>query len=178
MRDSGFSIVDRARLATPYADGPPPVRMGAEHVLPFAGLSGIRFAPDRIVDAGSYESGGGGMACTAPDFLRFLEAIRTRGLPGLKPGAAEAMMRNQTGPHTLITHGPGWGFGFGGGVLLDPIAANSPLPAGTWSWGGVYGHSWAVDPAQGVSVVLMTNTAVEGMNGPLSQDLIAAAMSA
>jgi CubicO group peptidase (beta-lactamase class C family) len=42
-------------------------------------------------------------------------------------------------------------------------------------WGGVYGHSWFVDPASETSFVLMTNTSTEGMSGRLSQELMAAA---
>jgi CubicO group peptidase (beta-lactamase class C family) len=37
---------------------------------------------------------------------------------------------------------------------------------GTWSWGGVWGHSWFVDPAHDLTVALLTNTAIEGMLGP------------
>jgi len=49
-------------------------------------------------------------------------------------------------------------------VLRDPAAAQSPESPGTWRWGGAYGHSWFVDPAQGLSVVALTNTALEGMS--------------
>lgn len=177
MDDSGFAITDRARLATHYADGPPPVAMGDNFVLPFAELAGIRFTPGRIFDQTSFPSGGGGMACSAPDLLTFLEAIRAGGAPIVKPETAKAMMTNQTGSHNLPLNGPGWGFGYGGAVLLDPTPTASRLPVGTWTWGGVYGHSWAVDPASETSVVLMTNTSVEGMAGPLSVDLIAAALA-
>lgn len=173
MADTGFSVTDRARLATAYADGPPPQPMGESHVVPFAGLSGIRFAPDRIFDPGSFPSGGAGMACTATDFLTFLEAIRSGGGGVVSAETAQAMMTNQTGGHAIVTSGPGWGFGFGGAVLLDPAASGSPLPAGAWMWGGVYGHSWFVDPASRTSVVLMTNTSTEGMSGRLSQELFA-----
>lgn len=177
MSDSGFTVVDPSRLATPYADGRPPVRMGKTHVLPFAGLSGIRFGPDRIFDQTSFVSGGGGMACTAPDFLAFLEAIGTGGGAVVTTGTARKMMKNQTGSHLIVIRGPGWGFGFGGAALTDPTVAGLKLPGGLWSWGGVYGHSWAVDPEREVSYVLMTNTAVEGMNGQLSMELMAAAMA-
>tara|TARA_R110000824_G_scaffold155226_6_gene327784 strand:+ start:75547 stop:76698 length:1152 start_codon:yes stop_codon:yes gene_type:complete len=177
MDDSGFTVTDRARLATHYADGPPPVPMGDNFTFPFADLSGIRFTPGRIFDQTSFPSGGGGMACTAPDLLTFLEAIRTGGAPIVKPETATAMMTNQTGAHELLLTGPGWGFGFGGSVLRDPTPTASRLPVGTWTWGGVYGHSWAVDPATETSFVLMTNTTVEGMAGPLSVDLMAAALA-
>ncbi|TAL29916.1 MAG: class A beta-lactamase-related serine hydrolase [Phenylobacterium sp.] len=175
MADTGFSVSDKARLACPYADGPPPQPMGATHTVPFAELSGIKFAPDRIFTPGSFPSGGAGMVCSAPDFLTFLEAIRTGGGGVVGPETASAMMTNQTGSHAIVTSGPGWGFGFGGAVMLDPAASGSPLPAGAWMWGGVYGHSWFVDPAGRKSVVLMTNTSTEGMSGRLSQEVFAAA---
>ena len=60
---------------------------------------------------------------------------------------------------------PGWGFGFGGSVLADPAAAGSPQSRGTWQWGGVYGHSWFVDPQRQLTVIALTNTALEGMIG-------------
>jgi len=172
MADTGFHVADRARLATPYADGPPPIPMGEAYVAPFAELSGIRFAPDRIFAPGSFPSGGAGMACSAPDFITFLEAIRTGGGPVVSPETAQAMRTNQTGGHAIVTSGPGWGFGFGGAVMLDPTPSGSPLPAGAWMWGGVYGHSWFV--AGDTSFVLMTNTSTEGMSGRLSQEMFAA----
>jgi CubicO group peptidase (beta-lactamase class C family) len=174
MSDTGFFVADRGRLATPYADGPPPVPMGETYVVPFAELSGIRFAPDRIFDPGSFPSGGAGAACSAPDFITFLEAIRTGGGGVVSPEMAAQMMTNQTGSHAIVTSGPGWGFGFGGAVMVDSAAAASPLPDGAWMWGGVYGHSWFVDPSRELSYVLMTNTSTEGMSGPLSQDMMAA----
>ena len=174
MADTGFTVSDSRRLAKAYADGPPPVLMGETHIVPFAELSGIRFAPDRIFDKRSFPSGGAGMACSAPDFLRFLETVRSGGAPVVSEATARSMMTNQTGSHAIVTSGPGWGFGFGGAVMLDPAASGSPLPAGSWMWGGVYGHSWFVDPASATSYVLMTNTSTEGMSGQLSQDLMAA----
>jgi CubicO group peptidase (beta-lactamase class C family) len=176
MTDTGFHIADRARLAGAYADGAPPVPMGETYTVPFAELSGIKFAPDRIFDPGSFPSGGAGAACTAPDFLVFLEAIRTGGRPVVKQATASAMMTNQTGGHLIVTSGPGVGFGFGGAVITDASVAASPLPQGSWLWGGVYGHSWFVDPASDLSYVLMTNTSTEGMSGQLSQDLMVATL--
>ena len=84
-------------------------------------------------------------------------------------------MTNQTGGHLIVTSGPGVGFGFGGAVITNATVAASPLPNGAWMWGGVYGHSWFVDPERELSFVLMTNTSTEGMSGQLSQELMAAA---
>ena len=57
------------------------------------------------------------------------------------------------------------GFGFGAAILKDPIAAQTPKSVGTYSWGGVYGHSWFVDPQLELRVVGLTNTTVEEMAG-------------
>ena len=82
-----------------------------------------------------------------------------------------AMMRNQVGDLPVSARGPGWGFGFGAAVLKDPEQAGSPQSAGAWGWGGVYGHSWFIDPAQRLTVVGLTNTAIEGMAGRFPTDL-------
>ena len=63
--------------------------------------------------------------------------------------------------------GPGWEFGFGGAVLIDPKAAGTPQAPGTLQWNGAYGHKWFIDPANALTVVALTNTAFEGMIGPL-----------
>ena len=94
--------------------------------------------------------------------LRFAEAIRTGGAPILKPETARAMTRSQTGDLRVI-EGPGWGFGLGVGVMVDPVASGKPLGAGTWSWGGVYGTYFWVDPEARLTVIVMTNSAGEGL---------------
>jgi len=174
MADTGFVVTDPSRLAVPYADGAPPTPMGEACTVPFFGLSGIRFAPGRAFDLKSFPSGGAGMVGTAREFLSFLEAIRTGGGGVVSGDAARQMMSNQTGELPIVTNGPGWGFGFGGAVHLDPAASASVHSKGVWLWGGVYGHSWFVDPTRSLSVVIMTNTAIEGMTGAFSADVTAA----
>ena len=174
MADTGFAVTDPSRLAVPYADGTPPVPMGEACTVPFFDLSGIRFAPGRAFDLTSFPSGGAGMVGTAREFLAFLEAIRTGGGGVIGPETARQMMSNQTGDLAIVTNGPGWGFGFGGAVHLDPALSGSVHSKGVWLWGGVYGHSWFVDPARALSVVVMTNTAIEGMTGAFAIDVAAA----
>ncbi|MGO1076643.1 serine hydrolase domain-containing protein [Inquilinus sp. CA228] len=175
LQDTGFFPPDRSRLASAYADAvPEPLRMGDSYVIPapqpFAGLS---FAPDRIFDPASYPSGGAGMAGTAGDFLVFLEALRQGGAPILRPETVQAMATGQI-PGLAMPESPGTTFGYGFALVTDPAAAGVPMTAGTWRWGGVYGHSWFVDPARRLSVVGLTNTAFEGMNGRFVADLRAA----
>ncbi|BCL74490.1 esterase [Jeongeupia sp. HS-3] len=176
MHDTAFSVRDRSRLATAYADatpaGSPPVRMGEHTIVPFIdpALAGIAFAPGRVFDPASFPSGGGGMVGGATDFLRFLESIRNdNGV--ISPPMSQALRSNQTGDLLIDVRGPGWGFGYGGAVLLDPAAAASPQSPGTWQWGGAYGHSWFVDPLERLSVIALTNTAVEGTAGRFATDI-------
>ncbi|HKX31388.1 MAG TPA: serine hydrolase domain-containing protein [Blastocatellia bacterium] len=172
LKDTDFTARDTRRLAAAYADGPgQAIRMGDPHTVPFLDGAGIVFAPSRVFDPSSFPSGGTGLVGTAPDFLRFLETIRGGGSPLVRPETAAAMMSNQVGELPVNSRGPGWGFGFGAAVLKDPELAGSPHSAGTWGWGGVYGHSWFVDPARSLTVVGLTNTAIEGMAGQFPNDL-------
>jgi CubicO group peptidase (beta-lactamase class C family) len=170
IRDSRFTVVDPKRLVVPYVDGRPPQKMRDPHIVPFyPSAEGISYSPARVFDERSFPSGGTGMVGTAPDMLKFLECIRTGGAPILPREMAESMLQNQIG--NFDTGLPGWGFGFGGAVLLDPARSQTPQSVGTWMWGGVYGHSWFVDPSRELTVVLVTNTALEGMIGKLTIDV-------
>jgi len=163
MRDTAFGVRDRARLVTPYADGPgKAVAMGEHHLVPF-GDGAISFTPGRTFDAASFASGGTGMNGTAGDVMKLLEALRSGGGMVIRPETATAMRTDAIGG--LETTMPGWGWGLGFGVLRDPVAANTPQIVGTWRWGGVYGHSWFVDPTLDLTVVALTNTAIAGMMG-------------
>jgi CubicO group peptidase (beta-lactamase class C family) len=164
MQHTSFEAPKDQALATPYADGTPPVRMGDPHIVPFFGLSGLRFSPSRALEPRSFPSAGGGMNGTADEVARLLELVRSGGGGLLAPETTRAMMSNQTGSLPVVS-GPGWGFGFGGAVLVDSVAANTPQSPGTWQWGGVWGHSWFVDPVKRLVVVGLTNTAIEGMMG-------------
>lgn len=90
------------------------------------------------------------------------------GMDGSGISLAENLRRIASVP---LLYAPGFGFGLGFSVLRDPALAASPESAGTWRWGGAYGHSWFVDRAQGLSVVAFTNTLYEGMSGRFVNDL-------
>jgi CubicO group peptidase (beta-lactamase class C family) len=171
MADTGFSVVDPDRLATAYADAPGspdgPARMGERHEIPFA-FSPLKYAPGRNLHPAAFPSAGAGAAGTADDYLTFLEALRQGGGAALKPESAALIAANAIGDLPVVLMGPGYGFSLGAGMLLDPAAAGTPQSAGTWSWGGVYGASWFVDPARATTVVILTNTAIEGMAGALT----------
>ena len=163
MTDTSFAARDLKRLATAYGDGPElPIRMGKQHNVPF-GEGAVSFAPDRMLDPKSYASGGAGLIGTAADFLRFLEALRTRKIPGLSAESFNRLTNIETAD--LETLQPGWGWSLGWSILKNPMPTMTPQNPGTWRWGGVYGNSWFVDPAKRLSVVTLTNTAYAGMLG-------------
>lgn len=170
LSDTAFTVVDRDRLAAAYVDGTPePKRMGeTEKIWALDGF--VTFAPDRIFNLDSYHSGGGGMAGTAGDVLTILETIRKGGAPLLSEETVKEMTTNQVGTLLEPTR-PGFGFGFGWAVILDPQAAGLPVSPGSLQWGGVYGHHWFIDPVRNVTAVGLTNTTLEGMWGQFTLDL-------
>ena len=176
LTDTAFEVRDAARLAVPYVDGVPrPTRMVDDEVVPvpFTPGTGIVFTPSRAFDTTSFPSGGSGMVGSAPEVLRFFEDLRSGGDPIVSDASAAQMRRNQNATLPGDAQGPmpGWGFGFGGAVLVDPSAASTPQSPGTWQWGGVYGHSWFVDPQRRLTVVALTNTALEGLYGRFPIDV-------
>ena len=156
MKDTGF-VVERARadrVAKAYFDAPSgPAPMADPQVLPFGTMT-LEYSPARAFDAKAYPSAGAGMIGSAPDVLRLLESLRKKG---------GEIFRNQIAG--LPGMQPGVGFGFGGALVVDAAAAKTPQSVGTMYWGGVYGHSWFVDPVKKITVVALTNTAPDGMAG-------------
>ena len=102
-------------------------------------------------------SGGAGIVSTARDYARFLEMIRNRGeLDGvriLSPRTVELMTSNQSG--TLFSqNGMGFGLGF---EIVERLGAKGMYSVGSFGWGGAYGSSYTVDPAERLVVVFMIN---------------------
>lgn len=172
MRDACFHVTDPSRLAVPYADGETrPQRMPDPWVAGEDAAWRTVFSPSRIFNAKAFQSGGAGMAGTAHDLLKLLEVLRTGGAPLLKPETAVAALANQIGD---LEGEPGARFGFLGALIVDPEAAATALPRGAIQWGGVYGNTWFIDPAEKLTVVSLTNNAVEGCTGAYPEILRAA----
>lgn len=162
MTETAFVAVDPARLATAYRDGSDRAELLEEGgMIPI----GVGVSPARALDPAAWPAGGAGMTGTARDYLRFLEAIRQGGEPILSAESVHLLTTHQIGELRALSEGPGWGHGLGAAVLVDPEAAGSPQNAGTWQWGGVLGTHWFVDPAENLTVLVMTNTSVAGVIG-------------
>lgn len=172
LRETGFFVANLGRLAKPYADGTPPTPMTDPQVIVNDRNENLTFSPSRIFSDRAFQSGGAGMAGTPEDVARFLEAMRTGGGGAVKPETVALAFCNRIG--AVHRDDAGQRFGYLGAVIDDPAAANSPSGVGTVNWGGVYGHSWLVDPANALTIVSMSNTALEGCTGQYPKDLIRA----
>ncbi|MCP1104110.1 beta-lactamase family protein [Serratia nevei] len=173
LGNTAFYATDAANLATPYYNTPQgPQRMyeSVRVALPEGMGAEVEFSPARAFDAAAFPSGGAGMVGDADDVLRLVEVLRTGGQGILQPETVALLHSPHVGAEAQ-TQGPGWGWGFCGALLVDAEAADTPQHAGTQAWGGVYGHSWFFDPQAQLSVVVLTNTAFEGMCGHYPQQI-------
>jgi CubicO group peptidase (beta-lactamase class C family) len=175
--EAGFSIPAPALLAANYAsDSTPPRRMeGLTRVSnPLRSDQNYRFLPERMFAADAFPSGGAGMAGTAAAALAVLEALRAGNF--ISDGLREQARRNRI-DHRHPLRGPGWGHAWAGAIITDARTAGIGLHKGCFNWGGIYGHSWIVDPSRDLSLVTLTNTTPEGMNGRLTVEITAALAS-
>jgi CubicO group peptidase (beta-lactamase class C family) len=151
---------ERARLAAVYA---PPEGGAADADAARAAPARLMRAPAGARGQGDYVdgprrsfSGGAGLLSTAGDYARFLEMLRRGGAFGaarvLAPSTVAVMTANQT--DTLYSRA-GEGFGLGFATLERAGARGRPEAAGTFGWGGAYGSSYAVDPREGLVLVLL-----------------------
>ena len=102
-------------------------------------------------------SGGGGLVSTAPDYLRLCQMLLNDGeLDGvrvLSPQAVKQMTTNALPPDIRIFGnevGPlaGRGFGLGFAVRTDPVHSWTPGAVGSFSWAGLWGTQFWIDPAE------------------------------
>jgi CubicO group peptidase (beta-lactamase class C family) len=151
MKDTGFYVTDKAkqpRIAEPF---PNDRTIGID----------AAFNDPRV--AGKWESGGGGMVSTATDYARFLQMLLYGGtLDGkryLSPKTVAFMTSNHVGdgivPGPYYLPGPGYGFGLGFAVRLTAGVAPEEGSAGDYTWNGVGGTHFWVDPKEDLLVVFM-----------------------
>ncbi|MDQ6635928.1 MAG: beta-lactamase family protein [Gemmatimonadota bacterium] len=151
MRDTHFFLPldKRARLATVYASD------STNHIT--RAPAGPYGQGDYVDGPRRSFSGGAGLLSTARDYARFLEMMLERGaLDGtrlLSPKTVDVMTTNQSG--TLMSqNGTGFGLGF---QTTDRLGADGLASVGTFGWGGAYGSTYKVDPAERLVIVFMIN---------------------
>jgi CubicO group peptidase (beta-lactamase class C family) len=102
--------------------------------------------------------GGGGLYGTIGDYARFAQLLLNRGeWEGrriVSEAALAAQMSNQL-PEAMLDPGfgtgamrfrPGFGYGYNGVVVYDPVAAALPVGRGSYFWDGAAGTWFWVDP--------------------------------
>ncbi len=113
-------------------------------------------------------SGGGGLAGTAGDYLRFCKFMLNKGeLDGVRllgRKTVELMTSNHL-PGDMADMGMprfsespyyGIGFGLGFSVMIDPAKAQILGSAGEYAWGGAASTAFWCDPQEDMAVVLLT----------------------
>ena len=165
LDNTGFGPIDAARAAQPQIDPDsgkrPPMRD-----------TGVR--PNWI-------SGGSGLLSTAGDYVRFCQMLLNGGELGglrlLSPTTVALMTSDhltpetRRSPSTPILFGalapmPHLGLGFGLGFAVRTHAGRNPLPGsvGDFSWSGVSGTYFWIDPQQQLIAVLMMQAPIQRMH--------------
>jgi len=148
MVDTAFHVpqAKHARLAEAFAKDPE---------------SGGTVQLMKVKDAPRFESGGGGLVSTASDYSKFLQMMLNRGTFGgarfLSRKTIELMTADHLGsitgaPDLLL---PGYGFGLGFAVRMQPGISHVPGSVGQYFWGGLAGTTFWVDPAEQLFAIML-----------------------
>ena len=147
MKDTGF-YVPKEKLS----------RLAQVHTGSGATLAVDTNRPDpAVVPLGP--SGGGGLFSTATDYARFCEMLlqggQFNGVRLLAPRTVEMMRTNHVNPDPLKTMPPGTGWGMDFQVVTDAAAAGDSVSNGTFSWWGIAGTWFWIDPVKDLAFVGM-----------------------
>jgi CubicO group peptidase (beta-lactamase class C family) len=162
MSDTGFWTADTHRLATAYRPAPDGLVVTDE--------------PDgKWSRPPSFGDGAAGLVSTADDLLAFARTLLRGGAPVLPADAVRAMTTDQLTPAQKARggllpgffHGRSWGF------------CQAVYDSGAFGWDGGLGTSWLVNPAQDLTVIVLTQRMFESPDPPkVHRDIQAAAYAA
>jgi CubicO group peptidase (beta-lactamase class C family) len=110
-------------------------------------------------------SGGAGLLSTAKDYFLFLQMIANGGELNGKRILSSRTVKLMTVNHLdeSINFGRGLGFGLGFEVVLDQGQKGTYGSVGEFRWGGAYGSTYWVDPAEELIVVYFTQLRPESI---------------
>ena len=157
MKDTGFWVKPEAASRLAKADGPPNPLF------------------ENATQKPNIFSGGGGMLSTAGDYARFSQMLLNGGeLDGVRVLSPKtiALMTSDQLPANVERHTPvalaigsfgpvpemGTSFGLGFAVRVDPGRNPMPGSVGDFSWGGITGTLFWVDPQTKLVAVLMAQS--------------------
>jgi CubicO group peptidase (beta-lactamase class C family) len=116
-------------------------------------------------------SGGGGLFSTAMDYARFCEMLlqggQFNGVRLLAPRTVEMMRTNHVNPEPLKTMPAGTGWGMDFQIVTDAAAAGEAVSNGTFSWFGIAGTWFWIDPVLDLTVVGMVQHQSLGTTRPI-----------
>ena len=168
MTDTGFVVPEEewGRLAQLYSPQDASDTDAFEAFMSGAASSELKVAADRWNQGyrvgARFESGGGGLVSTAADYLRFCQMLLNGGeLDGvrlLSPKSVQLMTADHAGHLAGGFGNPGYGFGLGVAVALDPGTIGELSSAGEYNWGGAAGTRFWVDPQEELIGVFMVQS--------------------
>jgi CubicO group peptidase (beta-lactamase class C family) len=162
MSDTGFWTTETQRLATAYMPAPD-------------GLVVTDEPGGKWSHPPAFGDGAAGLVSTADDLLAFARMLLRGGAPVLPADAVQAMTTDQLTPAQKARGGlvPGffdgrsWGF------------CQAVYDSGAFGWDGGLGTTWLVDPAQDLTVIVLTQRMFESPDPPMvHRDIQAAAYTA
>jgi CubicO group peptidase (beta-lactamase class C family) len=174
MRDTGFGVAPERRSSVAAMYGRPdlisPKARLTKHFADWSNgvnervdvsLSHPVDKPDRFV------RGGYGLFATARDYYRFAQMLANGGeLDGVRVigRTTLALMRSNRLPASMLPMQldglplPGFGFGLGSRVLMDPAPAGTPASVGSFGWAGAAKTYYWVDPKEAMVGLFMTQS--------------------
>ena len=165
LADTGFGPIDTTRTAQPQIDPAtgkrPPMRNAA--IRP------------------TWISGGSSLLSTASDYVRFCQMLLNGGELGgmrlLSPSTVALMTSDHLSPETrrspstpilfgALAPTPELGIGFGLGFAVRTHVGRNPLPGsvGEFSWSGVTGTYFWIDPKQQLIAILMMQAPMQRLH--------------
>jgi CubicO group peptidase (beta-lactamase class C family) len=166
MPDTGFWTTETGRLTTAY-------QPTADGLQAWDEPAGIYSRPPPFGD------GAAGLISTADDLLAFSKMLLRGGAPVLSAEAVAELTRDQLTPEQKAYGGLGPGFfdmaSWGYSVSVVTVGER----AGAFGWAGGFGSTWLADPAQDLTVIVLTQRTFDGPGGhPLHEEMQAAAYAA
>lgn len=166
MQDTDFSVPEakRPRVAAMY--GHPDIATHTFSACIAAPVGPVDVSKTYPMDnTTTFARGGYGLFSTAADYLRFAQMLLNRGeLDGeriLSPAVVGLMHSNHL-PASLLPYSiasvaaPGYGFGLGSRVLLNPAESGLPGSVGEFGWAGAANTYYWVDPKLEMIGIYMT----------------------
>ena len=136
------------------------VAIAAVLLIATTGLGSVDLADLPMGEPEDVGMSSAGLSSTAADYFTFhqmmLNGGELNGVRILSPRTVNLMISNHIGDKDVYVWGPGYGFGLGYSILLDPGFANEHLSPGTFFWAGAWNTLAWVDPVEDMLAVFLT----------------------